>query len=213
LRRQIAIASAGRTASTSLYHSLISTLQVHHSVCPIWQFSPAELLAEVYAGDCFDYVIVKSETFHFIDLLRFRDHTTLILLTRRDHLRQIVSHIVSLRGGRFHGAPADAAPRTAEPFTVERHEFLSLAHMVLMMEEHFRVADFSSFDRVERWTFEDMVGDLPGHLRALGLETPRIVRKMAAGYDAQTVRNLPDVLAWAAALAGEGLRVGGLRPA
>ena len=214
MKRQFAIASAGRTASTSLYDTLVATLQVRNSVYPIWDLSPANLLAEVYAGDRFDYVVVKSEAFHFIHHLRFRDRTTLILLTRRDHLRQIVSHIVSLRSGRFHATgavPAQAEPfhiAKAEPFQIERHEFLFLAHMVLMMEAHFRTADFAGFDRVERWTFEDLVADFLGHLGLLGLQHPRRMDRTGVGYDAGTVLNLPEVLDWAADLAADGLRVG-----
>jgi len=200
VKRQFAIASAGRTASTSLYQTLIATLQVGNSVFPIWDFSPANLLAEAYAGDRFDYVVVKSETFHFIHHLRCRDRTTLILLTRRDHLRQIVSHIVSLRSGRFH--VAGGRPARAQPFRIERHEFLSLAHMVLMAEAHFRTADFSGFDRVERWTFEDLGADFPAHIERLGLERPRRMERTGVGYDAGTVLNLPEVLDWAAGLAG-----------
>jgi hypothetical protein len=211
MKRQFAISSAGRTASTSLYDTLVSTLQVRNSVYPIWDLSPANLLAEAYAGDRFDYVVVKSEAFHFIHHLRFRDRTTLILLTRRDHLRQIVSHIVSLRSGRFHAT--GAAPVPAEPFHIQRHEFLFLAHMVLMMEADFRTADLAGFDRVERWTFEDLVADFLGHLGLLGLQHPRRMDRIGVGYDAGTVLNMPEVLDWAADLAKDGLRVGSLQPA
>jgi hypothetical protein len=204
VKRQFAIASAGRTASTSLFDTLVTTLQVRNAVFPIWDFSPAALLAQAYAGDRFDYVVVKSETFHFINHLRFRERTTLILLTRRDHLRQVVSHIVSLRCGRFHAAGNAKAP----PFRIERHEFLFLAHMVLMMEGYFRTTDFSEFDRVERWTFEDLVADFPRHLGLLGLEKPKRVDRLGVGHDAATVLNMPEVLDWAAGLAAAGLRVG-----
>jgi hypothetical protein len=99
-------------ASTSLFQTLINTLSVKNSVCPRWDFSPANLLAQAYAGDRYDYVIVKGETFHFLHSLRFPERTTLVLLTRRDRFRQIVSHLVSLRSGRFHASgPVPARPR------------------------------------------------------------------------------------------------------
>ncbi len=207
--RQFAIASAGRTASTTLFNTLAATLQVRHSVCPVWDFSPAERLADAYAGDRFDYVIVKGETWHFIDQLRHRDVTTLILLTRRDHLRQIVSHLVSLRAGRFH-AGQGAAP--AAPFSIDRHEFLSLAHMILAMEAYFQIADFSAFDRVERWQTEAFTADLPGHLQGIGIENPRIADQRGVTHGEQTVLNMPEVQAWAEKLAPEGLGVGALEP-
>jgi hypothetical protein len=151
MKRQFAIASAGRTASTSLYQTLINTLSVKNSVCPIWDFSPANLLAQAYAGDRHDFVIVKGETFHFLHSLRFPERTTLVLLTRRDRFRQIVSHLVSLRSGRFHASgPGSAA---AAPFRVERHEFLFAAHLILMMDAHLAANSFADFEQVERWTF------------------------------------------------------------
>ena len=202
--RQFAIASAGRTASTTLFDTLIATLQVRHSVCPVWDFSPAERLTDAYAGDRYDYVIVKGETWHFIDLLQHRNVTTLILLTRRNHLRQIVSHLVSLRAGRFH-AGRNAAPATA--FTIGRHEFLSLAHMILAMESYFETADFSSFDRVERWRTEDFTADLPSHLEAIGVDNPRIGNQRGVSHADQTVLNMSEVQTWAEALAADGLRV------
>ena len=207
MKRQIAIASAGRTASTSLYNALIRSYQVANTVYPVWDFSPAAILAGLYADDRHDYVIVKSETFHFIDHLRFRDRTTLVLLTRRDHLQQIISHVVSLRSGRFHAAGADSA--MAKPFRIERHEFRFLAHMVLMMEHYASTAALTDFGQVERWTFEDLIADFPGHLSRLGLQKPRMATQRGVRYDASTVLNMPEVLEWAADLAGEGLRSSG----
>ncbi len=209
MKRQFAIASAGRTASTSLFQSIVDTLSVDSSICPIWDFSPAGLLSQAYAGDRFDYVAVKGETFHFIDHLRHPDRTTLILLTRRDHLRQITSHLVSLRAGRFHAA----GPGAVTPFRVARHEFLFAAHLVLMMDHHFATADFSRFDRVERWCFEDLTADFPGHLARLGLNRPRIARRDGVRYDAGTIVNREEVQAWAEALAPEGLRIRIAEPA
>ena len=207
--RQFAIASAGRTASTSLFQSLVDTLSVDSAVCPVWDFSPAGLLAQAYAGDRYDYVVAKGETFHFVDHLRHPDRTTLILLTRRDHLRQITSHLVSLRAGRFHAAGQAAI----SPFRVARHEFLFAAHLVLMMEQHFATADFSRFDRVERWCFEDLTADFPGHLGRLALERPRVARLGGVGYDARTIVNMDEVRSWAAALVPEGLRLRVAEPA
>lgn len=209
MKRQIAIASAGRTASTSLFNTLTASLQMRNSVCPIWDFSPAGQLAQAYAGDRFDYVLVKGETFHFIDHLRHRERTTLILLTRRDHLRQIVSHLVSLRAGRFHAGagPAGAAPAKVTPFRVERHEFMFLAHLVLMMELHFRATDFSTFDRVERWSFEDLVADFPGHLAKLGVVSPRPAQMRGVSYDAASITNMAEVLGWAVEMTQAGLRL------
>ncbi len=212
MRRQFAIASAGRAASTTLFNTLVATLQVRHAVFPIWDFSPAAKLAEAYAGDRFDYVIVKSETFHVIEHLRFYDRTTLILLSRRDHLRQIVSHLVSLRGGRFHVAPGAVAPPTC-PFRIERHEFLALAHMVLAMEHHAATADFSAFDSVERWAFEDFVTDIAGHITALGVENPRIASQTGLHHGAGTILNMDEVRGWAASLQADGLRVPALEHA
>ncbi len=210
MRRQFAIASAGRTASTTLFHSLVNSLSLRHAVCPVWDFSPAERLAEAYAGDRFDYVVVKGETWHFVEQLRHRDVTTLILLTRQDHVRQIVSHLVSLRAGKFH-ARAGAAP--APPLRIGRHEFLSLAHMILAMEDYFAGADFGGFDRLERWRFEDLTADVGGHLRALGVDQPRIAPQRGVAYDEATVLNMDQVLGWAAALQRDGLRMGALAPA
>lgn len=207
--RQFAIASAGRTASTSLFQSIVETLSLANAVCPIWDFSPAGLLAQAYGGDRFDYVVVKGETFHFIDHLRYPERTTLVLLTRWDHLRQITSHLVSLRAGRFHAA----GPAAVSPFRVARHEFLFAAHLVLMMEEHFATTDFSRFDRVERWRFEDLVADFPDHLSRLGLERPRIARLDGVAYDAATIVNFDEILGWAEALVPEGLRVRVAEPA
>lgn len=207
--RQFAIASAGRTASTSLFQSLVDTLSVESAVCPIWDFSPAGLLAQAYAGDRFDYVVAKGETFHFIDHLHHADKSTLVLLTRRDHLRQITSHLVSLRAGRFHAA----GPAAVSAFRVARHEFLFAAHLVLMMEQHFATADFSRFDRVERWCFEDLIADFPGHLSRLGLERPRIARLGGVGYDTKTIVNWDEIHVWAEALVPEGLRVRIAEPA
>ncbi len=205
MRRQYAIASAGRTASTTLFDTVVRTLQVRNSVCPIWDFSPADKLADAYAGDQYDYIVVKGETWHFIDQLRHRDATTLILLTRRDHLRQIVSHLVSLRAGRFHAG--ESAPPAA-PFRVGRHEFLSLAHMILAMEEHFRTADLSGFGAVERWEFETLTADLPSHMGLLGIQAPRITERRGVPHDEGRVLNMDEVRCWASALAAEGLRVG-----
>lgn len=207
MKRQFAIISSGRAASTSLFRTLIATLQVRHAVYPIWDFSPLNLLEDAYAGDRFDYVIVKSETPHVVRHLRFRDRTTLILLSRRDQLRQIVSHLVSLHSGRFRAAAGGALPKAA-PFRIERNEFLFVAHMVLMTELYFRSADFGDFDRVERWTFEELVADFPAHLRQLGLEKPRVMEERGVGYDRATVLNMDEVLGWAEALRGEGLRLG-----
>ena len=205
MRHQYAIASAGRTASTTLFQTIVNTLQVRHSVCPVWDFSPAQHLADAYAGDRFDYVVVKGETRHFIDHLRHSGATTLILLTRRNHLRQIVSHLVSLRAGRFH-AGTGGAP--AVPFRVGRHEFLFLAHMILDMEAHFRTADLGCFGRVERWEFEALTADLPGHLGALGMANPRIADQRGVPHGQGTVLNMDEVRGWAEALAPEGLRTG-----
>jgi hypothetical protein len=195
MKRQFAIASAGRTASTSLYQTLINTLSVKNSVCPIWDFSPANLLAQAYAGDRHDFVIVKGETFHFLHSLRFPERTTLVLLTRRDRFRQIVSHLVSLRSGRFHASgPGSAA---AAPFRVERHEFLFAAHLILMMAAHLAANSFAEFEQVERWTFEEMTADFSGHLRRLGLVEPRIAHLRGVPYDDRTILNLDEVRAWA----------------
>ncbi len=109
--------------------------------------------------------------------------------------------------------PARHACKGAEPFRIQWHEFLFLAHMVLMMEAHFRDADLARFDRVERWTFEDMIADFPGHLGLLGLDNPRRTDRIGVGYDAGTVLNMPEVLDWAAGLAADGLRVGSSQPA
>jgi len=206
VKRQFAILSAGRTASTSLFRTLIETLQVRNAVFPIWDFSPADLLEKAYAGDRFDYVLVKSETFHVLRHLRFRDRTTAILLTRRDHLRQIVSHLVALHSGRFR-VERRASPAKAEPVRIERNEFLCVAHMVLMMEQFMRTADLDGFDQVERWAYEDLVADFPFHLRKLGVDKPRIAQARGVAYDFSTVLNMDEVLGWAEALRGEGLRV------
>jgi hypothetical protein len=195
MKRQFAIASAGRTASTSLFQTLADTLSARHSVCPIWDFSPAALLAQAYAGDRYDFVIAKGETFHFIHNLRFPERTTLVLLTRSDRFRQIVSHLVSLRNGRFHmTGPVSVEPA---PFKVERHEFLFVAHLVIMMEAHFRANSFAEFAQVERWTFEEMTADFPGFLRRLGLAEPRIRQLRGVPYDARSILNLEEVRGWA----------------
>jgi hypothetical protein len=194
MKHQFAIASAGRTASTSLFETLINTLSAKNSVCPIWDFSPVNLLAQAYAGDRHDYVIVKGETFHFLHSLRFRERTTLILLTRRDRFRQIVSHLVSLRSGRFHVGPGSKAPA---PFQVERHEFLFAAHLILMMDAHFAANSFAEYEQVERWIFEEMTADFSGHLRRLGLAAPRIAHYRGVPYDDQTITNPDEVRAWA----------------
>jgi len=207
MKRQFAIASAGRTASTSLFQTLVNALSTRHSVCPVWDFSPADLLAEAYAGDRYDYVVAKGETFHFLDLLRHSKHTTLILLTRHDQFRQVLSLLVSLRSGRFHSGPAASVLVKATPFRVERHEFLFAAHLVLMMEAHFASRSFAEFDQVERWTFEDLISDFPGHLQRLGLSAPRPAQFRGVGYDTTTILNIDEVRAWAGDLTAEGLRV------
>jgi hypothetical protein len=205
MKRQVAIASAGRAASTTLYHTLLSTLAGAGKVFPIWEHASGERLAQAYEQADIDYILIKSETFHFLERLRFRDKTTLILLTRGNHLRQVVSHIVSLRSGRFHNGEKAAR---AEPFVMRRHEFLTLAHMVLMMERYQEETDFSAFDVVERWLFEDFVADVPGHLRKLGVENPRVSNQIGVGYDATTIVNFDEVLSWAKALETDGFRVG-----
>ena len=83
-----------------------------------------------------------------------------------------------------------------------------VAHLVLTMEDHFRSEFFAGFDRVERWTFEDLTADFPGHLQSLGVQAPRVARLMGVGYDTASVLNMAEVLGWAAELAGEGLRTG-----
>ncbi len=202
--RQIAIASAGRTGSTSLFNSLVATLGTRGRIYPIWTYSPGPMLAEAYAAEDDGHIIVKSETFHFLSMLKRREHTTLVLLSRRDQVRQVVSHIVSLRSGRFFDDSGESGP--VEPFAIDRHEFLSIAYMVLMMETHFRTIDRYGFDRVEHWMFEDMVADMPGHLLRLGIEQPTISNRMGVSYDSNTVLNLDEVHFWASSMVREGLR-------
>lgn len=207
LRRQVAIASAGRAASTSVYHSIVGTLRSVGSVEAIWEHASGERLAETYRKDAVDFIVTKAETFHFVDRLEHGDRTTLILLKRRNHLRQLVSHLVSLRTGRFHSARGGEAAR---PFRIERHEFLALAHMILMMEQFQDSRDFSRFDQVERWWFEELTTDFAGHMARIGLAQYVDQQLLGVRYDRAVVENLDEVVAWANGLAGDGFRTGEL---
>lgn len=204
LRRQIAIASAGRAASTSLYMTLVETLRHAGEVRAIWEHASGEQMARAYAEDGADFLVIKAETFHFVERLEHRDRTTLILLRRRDHLRQVVSHLVSLRTGRFHGRAQDGvrAPR----FAIAREEFLALAYMVLMMERFQAQAKLDGFDDIRRWDYEDLVADFAGHLRQIGIDDYVDRQLLGVRYDASTVTNMDEVAEWARALESEGFR-------
>jgi hypothetical protein len=193
MRRQIAIASPGRTASTTLYNAVVIALRDKNLVYHIWDFSPVRLLEDAYRRKDIDAVVVKGETYHFIEHLKHRDVTDLILLTRRNKLAQVVSHLVSLRGGRFHAKDSAPMPR----FRVSRDECLFVAHFIRMSEAYFRTTDFRDFRRVERWLHEDLVADLPGHLARLDLATPGPVEAMRGiPYELDTVENLEELKQW-----------------
>ncbi len=195
MRRQIAIANPGRTASTTLYNALVMALKDSNRVYHIWDFSPVRLLDDAYRREDIDIVVVKGETYHFIEHLRHRDVTDLILLTRRDKLAQVVSHLVSLRGGRFHAK--DSAP--LQPFRVNRDECLFVAHFIRMSEAYFDASDFKDFGRVERWQYEDLVADFPAHLARLGITAPGPVQAIRGiPYELDTVQNLAELKQWCA---------------
>jgi hypothetical protein len=66
-----------------------------------------------------------------------------------------------------------------------------------MMDAHFAANSFAEFEQVERWTFEEMTADFPGHLRRLGLVESRIAHLRGVPYDDRTILNLEEVRAWA----------------
>jgi len=201
--RQIAVASPGRAASTTLFRALILGLQDTYRLYHIWDFSPVRHLEDAYSRPDIDAIVVKGETYHFIEHLRHRELTDLVLLTRGDKLAQMTSHLVSLRGGRFHAQDQ----RTIAPFRVDRAECLFLAHFIRMTEHYFETADFSGFRRVLRWRHEDLIRDLGGHLAQIGLSAAT-APKPARGipYDANTIENIDDLRAWCAEA---GLPLGG----
>jgi len=193
--RQIAIASPGRTASTTLFRALLLGLRDTHRLYHIWDFSPVRHLEDAYARSGIDAIVVKGETYHFIDHLRHRDLTDLILLTRNDKLAQMTSHLVSLRGGRFHAQNHQAIA----PFRVSRDECLFLAHFILMTERYFRETEFIGFRRIHRWSHEDLVDDLGGHLAQIDLTVPEALT-FARGipYDDRTIENADELREWCA---------------
>jgi hypothetical protein len=191
--RQIAIASPGRAASTTLFRAVILALRHTHRVYHIWDFSPVRYLDDAYARPAIDAIVVKGETYHFIDHLQHRDRTDLILLTRGDKLAQMISHLVSLRSGRFHAE----AHRAITPFRVGRDECLFLAHFILMTERYFSESAFDGFREVYRWLHEDLVKDFPGHLARLGLTMPQaLTPARGVSYHRDTIENLDELRKW-----------------
>lgn len=193
--RQIAVASPGRAASTTLFRALILGLQDTYRLYHIWDFSPVRYLEDAYSRPAIDAIVVKGETYHFIEHLQHRELTDLILLTREDKLAQMTSHLVSLRGGRFHAQDG----RAIAPFRVSRDECFFLAHFIRMTEQYFDTAEFEGFRRVFRWRHENLVRDLGGHLAQIDLGLPEAL-KPARGipYDRNTIENIDDLRAWCA---------------
>ena len=87
-------------------------------------------------------------------------------------------------------------------------KFLFAGHLVLMMDVCFASRDFSEFDQVERWTFEDLTADFEGHLGRLGMTGLRPAQRRGVGYDETSIVNLAQVRRWAADLVPRGLRIG-----
>ena len=53
-----------------------------------------------------------------------------------------------------------------------------------------------------------MTADLAGHLRAVGIENPRLAEQRGVPYGPGTVANMDEVRGWAEELATDGLRTG-----
>lgn len=196
-----AIASAGRAASTTLLNLMRVSLTRLQGREPhvIWAFSPTDRMQQLQYQPDGNTLLIKGETYHYLEALKHPEEFNVITITREDHLQQVLSHVVVMKTGQYHQIGL-----VRKKMRVDLHDFMLVAHLVLGTQHYIENMDVSKFGRVVKTTYEEMTANFGKILQAVDLPfdpgMQAASNRLGLKFDRSAFENWDEIIEWAQSL-------------